>query len=76
MKKVLKRIGKIIGSLFGLVVVAAAAVLAIGYFRFHKTYDIVPHGLQIPTDQASIARGEHLVSAVAHCELSISLSKA
>lgn len=67
MKKVLKRIGKIIGSLFGLVVIVVAAVLAIGYFRFHKTYDIDAGSVKIPKDQASIARGEHLVSAVAHC---------
>jgi len=67
MKKVLKVIGLIVGSLVGLIVIAIAAVLATGFFRFHKTYDIDVIGIEIPTDEASIARGEHLVGAVAHC---------
>jgi len=67
MKRVLKLIGKIIGSIIGLIVIAVAAVLANGYFRFHKTYNIDVSGIEIPTDEASIARGEHLVQAVAHC---------
>jgi mono/diheme cytochrome c family protein len=67
MKKVLKIIGVIVGGLVGLIVIAVAAVLGTGYFRFHKTYDIDVNGIEIPTDQASIARGEHLVRAVAHC---------
>jgi len=67
MKKLLKRIGLIVGILVGLFVVVIGAVLATGYFRFHKTYDIDAGSVKIPTDEASIARGEHLVGAVAHC---------
>jgi len=67
MKKVLKLIGKIVGGLVGLIVIAVAAILAIGYFRFNKTYSIDVSGIEIPTDEASIARGEHLVQAVVHC---------
>jgi len=67
MKKVLKLIGKIVGGLVGLIVIAILAVMAIGYFRFHKTYAIDVSGIEIPTDDASIARGGHLVQAVAHC---------
>jgi len=67
MKRVLKLIGKIVSSIIGLILIAATAVLAIGYFRFHKTYDIDVSGIEIPTDETSIARGEHLVKAVAHC---------
>ena len=67
MKKILKLIVKIIGGLVGLVVIAVAVILAIGYFRFNKTYDIDVSGLEIPTDETSIARGEHLVQVVAHC---------
>jgi len=61
MKRVLKLIGKIVGSIIGLIVITVASILAIGYFRFHKTYDIDVSGIEIPTDEASIARGEHLV---------------
>ena len=67
MKKVLKLIGKIVGGIIGLVVIAIMTVIMIGYFRFHKTYNIDVSGIEIPTDEASIARGEHLVQAVAHC---------
>jgi len=67
MKRVLKLIGKIVGSIIGLIVIAIVTVITIGYFRFHKTYDIDVSGIEIPTDEASIARGEHLVQAVAHC---------
>ena len=67
MKRILKLIGKIVGGLVGLIVIAIVTVMGIGYFRFHKTYKIDVSGIIIPTDDASIARGEHLVQAVAHC---------
>ena len=67
MKKVLKLVGKVVGGLVGLIVIAVAAILTIGYSRFNKTYNIDVSGIKIPTDKASIARGEHLVQAVAHC---------
>ena len=67
MKRALKLIGKIVGGLIGLIVIAIAVVLITGYVRFNKTYDIAVNGIEIPTDEASIARGEHLVQAVAHC---------
>lgn len=67
MKRMLKLIGKIVGGLIGLIVLAVVAVMAIGYFRFNKTYDIAVQPLELPADAASIARGDHLVNAVAHC---------
>lgn len=67
MKRVLKLIGKIVGSLIGLIVILVVAILAIGYSRFNNTYDIDVSGIEIPTDEAFIARGEHLAQAVAHC---------
>ena len=67
MKKILKLIGKIVGGLIGLIVILVAAILTIGYSRFNKTYDIDIAEIEIPTDEASIGRGEHLVQAVAHC---------
>ena len=67
MKRVLKIIGKIVGGLVGLVVVLIVTLMVIGNSRFNKTYNIDVNGIEIPTDEASIARGEHLVQAVAHC---------
>ena len=65
--KILKLIGKIIGVLAGLLLLVILAVLVMGYFRYNKTYDIAVATLEIPTDDTSIARGKHLVDAVAHC---------
>lgn len=67
MKKWLKWLGIIVGSLIGLVVIAVVVVLNNGRSRFNQTYDIAAPALDIPTDQAALARGEHLVNAVAHC---------
>lgn len=67
MKRVLKFTGRILGGLIGLIVIAVAGVMAIGYLRFNQTYDIGVSGIEIPADEASVSRGEHLVQAVAHC---------
>ena len=67
MKKTVKIIGRIAGGLFGLIVLALIALLLTGYFRFNRTYDIDVAAIEIPADEASLARGEHLVQAVAHC---------
>jgi mono/diheme cytochrome c family protein len=67
MKRILKLFVKILGGLAGLIVLGGAAILAIGYFRFYKTYDLNVSALEIPADEVSVARGKHLVEAVAHC---------
>lgn len=67
MQKWLKWIGIILGGLIALVVIAAVVVVSNGRSRFNQTYDITIPALDIPTDEAAIARGDHLVNAVAHC---------
>lgn len=59
MKNVLKWIGIILGSLVGLIFVAALVLFLIGNFRIEKTYSFPPSNLVIPTDAASIANGKH-----------------
>lgn len=59
MKKALKWIGIILGSLVGLIVVLGAAMYAIGNARLNKVYDIPPSNLTLPTDTASIEYGKH-----------------
>ena len=66
MKRVFKWIGIVLGSLVGLVLVAVGVLVMMGNARFNKTYDFPPSNLTIPTDAASIARGEHF--AVTLCE--------
>lgn len=59
MKRVLKWIGIVLGSLIGLVLVIGAVLSFIGNGRLNKTYDFPPSNIPIPTDAASIEFGKH-----------------
>jgi mono/diheme cytochrome c family protein len=67
MNKWLKRILVLITGILGLILAVVIILLGAGRSSFSQTYDVVPLSLQIPTDEAALARGEHLVTAVAHC---------
>jgi mono/diheme cytochrome c family protein len=67
MGKVLKWVGIVLGALVGLIVLALAAVYVVTGLRFNKTYDVQPASITIPTDEASIAAGEHLATSVRDC---------
>lgn len=74
MKRILKFIGKIIGGLIGLLVLAFLSLYVAGtvqWHRLHGKYDIPVEKLSIPTAQASIARGEHVatIHMCQHCHL-------
>jgi mono/diheme cytochrome c family protein len=65
MKRALKLIGKIVGGLIGLLVLAFVVLYIIGtvqWNRLHGKYDVPVEAITIPTDQASIARGEHIAT--------------
>src|SRR5262245_20539752 len=65
MKRVLKLIGKIVGGLIGLLVLAFVALYIIGtvqWNRLHGKYDVPVEAIRIPTDQAFVARGEHIAT--------------
>lgn len=66
MKKVFKWIGIVLGSFVGLILVAALTLLLMGNARLNKTYKFPPSNLTIPTDAASIARGQHIAETL--CE--------
>ena len=60
MKKILKLIGKILGIVIGLLVLAFIALYTIGtvkWNRLHGQYDVPVETITIPTDEASIGRG-------------------
>jgi cytochrome c553 len=61
MKKVLKWIGIVLGGLVSLLVIAVVVLYALGSARLNKTHDIQAEAIAIPTDDAALARGEHLV---------------
>jgi len=66
MKKVLKWIGIVLGSLIGLALVAVLVLIMMGNAHFNKTYEFPPSNLTIPTDAESIAAGQHLAQTL--CE--------
>lgn len=67
MRSVLKWIGRILGLIVALIVVAVAAVYIISTSRINATYDVTPADIEIPDDAESVARGEHLVTSVVDC---------
>jgi len=66
MKKVFKWIGIVLGSLVGLILIAALTLFLMGNARLNKMYEFPPSNLTIPTDAASIARGQHIAETL--CE--------
>jgi cytochrome c553 len=73
-RKILKRIGIVLGSLIGLAVLGFAVLYIIGsvqWSKLHGKYDVPVETIDIPTDQASIARGEHVatIHMCRHCHL-------
>ncbi|RMH01649.1 MAG: hypothetical protein D6706_01575 [Chloroflexi bacterium] len=62
MRKILKWLGIILGSLIGLVLILAAVLITIGTSQLNKTYDIEPETIAIPTDSDTIARGQYIYS--------------
>jgi mono/diheme cytochrome c family protein len=64
MKKVFKWIGIVLGSLVGLILVAALTLYLMGNGRFNKTYDFPATNLEIPTDAESLAYGKYRVETM------------
>ena len=64
-RKFLKWIGIVLGSLVGLLVLAFVVLYSIGsatWNKLHGNYDVPVETIPIPTDQASIERGEHIAT--------------
>lgn len=63
----MKKLIKIIVGTFGLIIAGILVIVVIGQSRLYKSFDVPIAAINIPSDEASIARGEHLVTAIAHC---------
>lgn len=65
-RKILKWTGIVLGSLIGLLVLAFVVLYVIGTVKWNsirgKEYEVPVEPITIPTDQASIARGEHIAT--------------
>ena len=68
MKRALKWLGYIVGTLVALILVAVGTVYAITSSRMSKSYSPNVATLAIPSDSASVARGRHLVETVGKCQ--------
>lgn len=67
MKRVLKWVGIALAGLVGLLVLASVVLYIVGSNRLNKTYEIHLETIAIPTGEAAIARGQHLVEALTFC---------
>lgn len=68
MKNVLKWLGIASGGLVGLLVLVGAVLYGRGSSRLNGTHDVQPENIAIPTDDAAIARGRHLVETFLICQ--------
>jgi mono/diheme cytochrome c family protein len=73
-RKILKWIGIVLGSLIGLLVLAFVVLYVIGsvkWNRLHGKYEVPVETISIPTDPGSIERGEHIatIRMCRHCHL-------
>jgi cytochrome c553 len=73
-RKILKWIGIVLGSLIGLLVLTFVVLYIIGsakWNKLHGNYDVTVETIPIPTDQTSLERGEHIaaINMCQHCHL-------
>jgi cytochrome c553 len=68
MKKVLKWIGILIGSVIVLLILVGSIVYLVAGSKLNKTYQVQVRTIQIPSDEASIARGKHIIEAITPCQ--------
>ncbi len=62
MKKALKWIGIVLGGLVILLLLAAVGLSIAGNAKAKQTHEVQADAITIPTDEATLARGEHLVN--------------
>ena len=62
MKKVLKWIGIVLGSLIALIVLVALSLFVKSRLEFARKYDVQVGSVNVPTDAASIQHGQHLAT--------------
>src|SRR5574338_161240 len=60
--RVLKLVGKVIGGLLALIVVALGVIFALSQRRIGKAYTVAGHDVAVPTDSVALARGEHVAN--------------
>lgn len=69
MRGILKWAGRLLALVVALALIGATVVYAASERRLRRTYDATVDAVPVPTDSASIARGEHLVRNVIDCTI-------
>jgi cytochrome c553 len=64
MRRVLKWVGIILGVLLGVLVIAVIVLYFVGTSQINKTYHVQAETITVPTDAASLARGEYLAKTI------------
>ena len=67
MKKWVRRIGYTLGGLLGVILLLASGIWGMSARTFNRTMTLPLEDVSVPTDSASVARGEHLVRAITKC---------
>lgn len=67
MKQILKWLGIVLGSLILLIIIAVGTIYILAGQRLNQGYVVNTPTITIPTDEAAIARGRHLVETVSEC---------
>lgn len=67
MKRLLKWFGIVLGGLLLLLVIVAGSLYLVGRGRLNRNYDIEVQAVTVPTGEAAVERGRHLVQAVSDC---------
>jgi len=65
--RVLKWIGYIVGGIVVIVLVALVVVYFMSSQKLSNSFIMTPDAIAIPTDEASIAHGQHIAEAVSEC---------
>ena len=68
-RSILKWAGRLIAAVLVLALIGAGVVFAASERKLRRTYDTSVDSVHVPTDSASIARGEHLVRNVIDCTI-------
>jgi mono/diheme cytochrome c family protein len=68
-REILKWAGRLLAAVLVLVLIGAGVVYAASERKLRRTYDTAVDSVNVPTDAASIARGEHLVRYIVDCTL-------
>lgn len=65
--KILKWIGYIVGGLVVVILIALVAFYFMSSQKLANNFEVTPDAVTIPTDEASIARGQHIVESMTDC---------